>query len=90
MIACNACSGSGEGPADGSNCYRCKGEGELMVACADCGDADKEVVIDSYDEPLCPACTHRRINDGCDDAERTAFADATRQPRRRRDDVTVW
>lgn len=83
MIACNACSGSGEGCADGSRCHRCGGEGLLVVACADCGDADEDVVIDRYDEPLCPACTQRRINAGCEDAERTAWYDRTGE-------VTVW
>jgi len=45
--------------------------------CADCGDHGDDVVEDSYPLPLCQPCTQRRINAGCDEAERSAYRDAT-------------
>jgi hypothetical protein len=38
---CPACDGSGEGMADGTTCYRCRGAGEIGVAC-DCGHKPPE------------------------------------------------
>ena len=28
---CPTCSGSGEGPSDGTTCWRCKGSGEVLI-----------------------------------------------------------
>lgn len=30
-IICSTCNGSGEGPADGTTCWRCKGNGEILT-----------------------------------------------------------
>lgn len=46
---CSTCAGSGEGPADGTRCWRCKGTGELYASRAD-DDDDADFRITQYEE----------------------------------------
>lgn len=44
-VLCNFCNGSGEGRADGSHCYRCRGVGTVPEQCEYCegtGEIDEE------------------------------------------------
>lgn len=41
-ITCSVCAGSGEGMADGSTCWSCKGSGMLGIALLDEDDGDAE------------------------------------------------
>lgn len=75
-MACDCCANEATGEeVDAMLCRECRDSATFspMYECEECGDVSVEVVADSFAAFLCPTCTQRRINAGCDEAERDAY-----------------
>lgn len=79
-MACDCCGNEAtREEIDAMLCRECRDSATFspMFKCEDCGELSTDVASDSYAAFLCPTCTQRRINRGCEEAERSAYDAAT-------------